>query len=354
VVVLSGTAKACARRRRLVLGTESGGNQGAHEFWRNPMSLSVGLPKAMRALSVVAFITWSVGCSLFAVGCSSSKELNERSGRALVKEATADAYYPIPLTGLAPLMQQRSLVDFGQLAALMEKKGVENGTAILVFGRLLDQKLIVQHVDAVSYPNIHGGFRSDSKYGYAEYELEMVPNTNHIKGVRYEQGQDEAQQHQSDVTGTIDASGLVSLGPNRYQYKEEGSTAWLMDKDVSFVRNYKGTVSGPMIEVKWYTYSFSPEVQAQIVKTKDAPFGFGLYEVETVKGGSYEIGDVSGLELMTDTDAVGSFAWRASLNKFGRAFYGTEKPSGNGRVKFGKKPDGTWFVKNWCTMNCMF
>lgn len=303
-------------------------------------------------LARVIGISLALG-ALGVVGCASSKDLNERSGRELLKEATADAYYPVPLAGLAPLMQ-RSVVDFALLAATMKEKGVENGVAIMVFGRLLEQKMMVAQTDKVPYPNIRGRFRSDSKYSYDEYDLQLVPNTNNIKGVRYQQGQNETRQRQSEVTGTVEASGLVQLGRSRFQYKEEGTTAWLMDKDAFNVVNYKGAVSGPPVEVTWYTYSFTPELQSQIVKTNDAPFGIGTHEVQNGKGGTYEIGELTELQLVLETSAVASFSWTASLNRFGRAFYGTDKPSGKGRVGFAKKPDGTWFVKNWCTANCMF
>ena len=128
-----------------------------------------------------------------------------------------------------------------------------------------------------------------------------------------------------------------------------------MDTDQFNVANYKGAVSGPMMAVKWYSYSFSPELKSQIEKTQMPTFGgFGSAEQDTLNGG-YEIGDVSDLRLgVTPTMASASFAWTASLSKIGKISYESDVPKGKGRVTFVRKPDESWVIKDWCVNNCVF
>jgi hypothetical protein len=161
---------------------------------------------------------------------------------------------------------------------------------------------------------------------------------------------------QSKAEGAVTESGLVTLPNGRFQYKEEGDAAFLMDTDRFNVANYKGTVGGTMVAVKWYSYSFSPELKPQIEKTQMPTFGgFGSAEQDTLNGGSYDIGDVTDLQLgLTPTMASASFAWTASLNKIGKIFYESDIPKGKGRVTFVRKPDETWVIKDWCVSNCMF
>jgi hypothetical protein len=152
----------------------------------------------------------------------------------------------------------------------------------------------------------------------------------------------------------VDEKGLVSLPNGRFRYKEDGTTAWLMDTDRYNVTNYHGTVSGPMATVKYYTYAFSPELQAQIEKTTTSGL-FGTQTTETLNGGTYDIGDVSELQLgITPTVASASFPWTVTLNKLGKLFYEEDAPKGMGRLIFVKKSDDTWALKNWCIVNCQF
>ena len=64
-------------------------------------------------------------------------------------------------------------------------------------------------------------------------------------------------------------------------------------------------------------------------------------------GGDVEVGDVSDLRLMTETEAAAKFRWTASLNELGKLFFPNQLPAGMGGVAFGKKPDGTWFVDHF-------
>jgi hypothetical protein len=302
--------------------------------------------------------------AIFALGllsmaaCTSSKELNEKSAHALIKDQYAKVHFPIAVSIVGPLMT-RVPVSYGSLVDTLKTKEVKENVAVYIVKRLLDAKLVTETVDTVKYPNIRGKFRagpeSYCQYCFDEYELEMVPNTNHLKGVRTRQRQNETVGH-FDATGVVEANGLVSLGRDRFQYKEDGPTAWLMDQDTSNITNYKGTASSSTVEAKWYTYAFSPELKAEIEKTQMPTFGgFGTTTEDTLNGGSYEIGDVSDLQLgITPTMASASFAWTVSLNKIGKLFYQADTPTGKGRVNFVRKPDETWIIKDWCIANCAF
>jgi len=293
-------------------------------------------------------------------GCTSSKELNEKSARSLLKDLYAKVHYPIPVSIIAPLMT-RVPVSYGTLVDTLKEKQVKENVAVYIVKRFVDANLVTETVDTVNYPNIHGKFRADPKsycnYCFDEYELEMVPNTNHLKGVRSEQRQNESGQRHGDVTGVVEPTGLLSLGRDRFQYKEDGATAWLMDQDRYNITNYQGsTLSGTTVAVKWYTYAYSPELKAQIEKTQVPTFGgFGSAEQDTLNGGGYDIGEVSDLQLgITPTMASASFAWTASLNKIGKLVYQSDVPTGKGRVTFVRKPDETWVIKDWCVSNCVF
>jgi hypothetical protein len=305
-------------------------------------------------------VTAAIAIGLLSMaGCSSSKELNEKSARALLKEQYAKVHYSIRVSIVAPLMT-RMPVSYGSLVDTLKTKQVKENVAVYIVKRLLDAKLVTETVDTVKYPNIHGKFRAEPKsycqYCFDEYELEMVPNTNQLKGVRSEQRQNESGQRHSNVTGVVETNGLLSLGRDRFQYKEEGATAWLMDQDRFNITNYKGTASSSTVEAKWYTYAFSPELKAQSEKTQLPTFGgFGSATQDTFNGGGYDIGDVSDLQLgLTPTMASASFAWKASLNKIGKLVYESDTPTGKGRVTFVRKPDETWVIKDWCVSNCAF
>jgi hypothetical protein len=307
--------------------------------------------KTMRTIAAAAL---AAGLTL-TTGCTSSKELNEKSARSLLKDLYAKVHYPIPVSIIAPLMT-RSPASYGRLVDTLKEKQVKENVAVYIVKRLVDANLVTEKVDTINYPNIRGKFRSDNRYDFDEYDLSMTPNTNRITGIRDQQCQSCANHHQSNVNGMVDESGLVTLPNGRFRYKEEGGAAYLMDTDRFNVTNYKGAASGSTVAMKWYTYAYSPDLKAQIEKTQMPTFGgFGSAKQETLNGGGYDIGDVSDLQLgITPTMASASFAWTASLNKVGKIFYAEDVPKGKGRVTFVRKPDETWVIKDWCVTNCMF
>ncbi|MGO8787282.1 MAG: hypothetical protein ACLQVL_07860 [Terriglobia bacterium] len=100
--------------------------------------------------------------------------------------------------------------------------------------------------------------------------------------------------------------------------------------------DFVGKPTGQRVEVKYFDYAFSPEIQKLIV---------GTGQQASIPVGSYEIGEVSGLRLLTDTEATAAFAWSVPLDDVGHAFFDDDaKPAGTGEAGFGKKPDGTWFL----------
>lgn len=313
--------------------------------------------------TLIAIICATAG--LFTAGCSSSKELNEKSARALLREHYAKIHYPIPVSLIAPLMI-RTPVSYASVTDALKTAKVKDNVAGYIVQRLVDAKLVKETVETVSYPNIHGNFRKDCCDGALDvYDLTL--DSGRITGTRYQTGR------ASQVDGFVTEAGLVtlstrdqqggvspfanSLEPHQFQYQENDATAHLNSKGGMWVANYLGSPGGTRVQGKMYTYSFSPELKAQVEKTKMPTFGgFGSEEQETFNGGGYDIGEVTDLQLgITPTMASASFAWTASLNKIGKIFYGDDVPKGKGRVTFVRKPDETWTMKDWCVAaNCPF
>jgi hypothetical protein len=118
-----------------------------------------------------------------------------------------------------------------------------------------------------------------------------------------------------------------------FLYREEGKTAYLDQKGDQGIGTFTGTASGQRVELRWYEYTFSPEVQTSAGR-----------QVIEVAAGRLQVGEVSNLQLVNETHAVANFAWQAQLNKLGQIMLGDVKPSGTSSVQFAKKPDGTWVL----------
>ena len=122
---------------------------------------------------------------------------------------------------------------------------------------------------------------------------------------------------------------------DRYQYSESGKSAILQSvtPNAWIPWMLAGTASGN-VETKYYEYSFSPDVQ--ITRSNQ-----GL----RVLAGRYEIGEVTNLRLVTETEASANFAWHAQLNQLGGILLeGAGIPTGTGAAEFAKKPDGSWVI----------
>jgi hypothetical protein len=267
------------------------------------------------------------------------KRLNESSAKELVQESVSKQLFKIPLSPYLSL-----------LGPTMKDRSAPTGRTIedSIFRHLIKQGLVSQKVDIIQYPVISGVFsgRRDegSTFDKREFNLEMVPNSNSLVGEATEIHQYWANPARHNVTGAVEPDGTVTLSdPSvgiRAVYKEQGAIAHLerMEcQDTSYYGpcSFIGKASGRKVDIKWYTYSWSPEFQQKIVQIGDD---------SAVKGGRIEIGEVSNLRLVTETEATAQVTYTAVLDNVGQCFYPAGPPKGQWRVLFGKKPDGTWFV----------
>jgi hypothetical protein len=247
------------------------------------------------------------------------------------------------------------------LPAMARSTNADRGAANRTLSRLVEAKLVTKKVDVVTYPRISGTWVSQRQSALSggtvpqslNMVLQMVGDTNAISGYcvyRWGTSAPWAGGDTGQVHGTVTPDGSVGFTnacyseggvQNRYQLDETETTVIL--------RSLKGGVQGKMespwilsgrasgkLEVKWYEYSFAPEVQ--IIRDNQGV---------RVTSGRYEVGEVSNLRLATETQAVANFSWQGQLNQLGSILLdGTlapgAKPSGNGTAEFAKKPDGTW------------
>lgn len=282
----------------------------------------------------------------FLLACGSSKVLDEKRARAIVSESSQSQSFQIIVP--PPIL--------GAMARSTDAlKGSANGTV----RSLIEAKFVAQNIEVVSYPRISGTFfgRKSGGSDTLTIDLQVVGGTNAITGsftwgVRRGARQDTET---GPVSGIVTPTGIVRLSTtanlrvfvdnDEFQYVENGSTATLLPTHPRGANWFDGgswTLTGPVspgrVEVKWYSYSFSPQLQI-------AP-SVPSHSVKVI-GGSYEVGEVSNLRLVTETQATANFAWQARLNKVPDILYGgqiSSRPSGTGSAKFTKKPDGTWVL----------
>lgn len=318
--------------------------------------------KVTRSLPVLGFALFLlISCSP-----SSTKELNESSAKALLKTAVASEFYYFPVGPVANLFA-RTRTDYRSFS------GVGSGA---ILQQLLSRGYVLQQPEIISYPKLSGTFSGNSHWSQSavnpdgtrtdplcasaenEYTVAMDPDANSFSGthvLRYgctnlkgngytSLGQVAPNRSTEKFTGTIEADGRVQVGEYRQMtvlseqkglyttngsYVEQGPTGVLKLGDWSLT----GKATGQKVDVKYYTYKFSPEAEKQVDQGR-------------ARAGRLEIGAVSNLRLVTDTEAIAEFSWEASLNDLGKLLT-HENPKGVGHAEFGKKPDGTWFVDRW-------
>jgi len=277
---------------------------------------------------------------LLTAACSSSvhsvKQLDESSARDLIKDRLTKDPYKIHADNISKLLG-RTLKDYKSSPAGNEQEAIVK--------RLLDKAFVIQTTETVSYPKSSGTFISQNQYvGYwTIYDLEMRPNSNVLTGDSYRTGSLEGLAKPASpwwVEGSVEPDGSLRLNTSgsheEAAYVEEGPAAYIDFRGGSSYGRYKGSATRKRVDVKVYTYSWSPDVlQKRLTRTGDAIY---------VIGGDFEVGNVSRLRLVTDTVASAEFAWKASLNDVGQIFFPIRPPDGTGEALFGKKPDGTWFV----------
>ncbi len=287
-------------------------------------------------LSIVTALVTAV--ILISAACSSSvssvKQLDESSARDLIRDRLKEPY-KIRADNVSKLLG-RTLKDY--------KSSNAGNPQEATVKRLLDKGLVIQTVETVSYPKISGTFVSQKNYygDWTVYDLEMRPNSNLLTGDSYRTGTLGSPKPQSPwwVEGSIEPDGRLRLntsGANEEAtYVEEGSAAYIDFKGGSTYGRYKGNATGKKVDASLYTYSWNPDLsQKRLIREGNAIY---------VIGGECEVGNVSGLRLVTDTVATATFGWKATLNDVGASFFPVQPPTGTGEVSFGKKPDGTWFV----------
>lgn len=277
---------------------------------------------------------------LLTAACSSStdsvRQLDETSARDLIKDRFTKEPYKIPADSISKLLG-RTLKDYKSSSAGNEQEAIVK--------RLLDKGFIIQTAETVSYPKIAGTFISQKQYtgSWTVYDLEMRPNSNVLIGHSYRSSSPEGLPKPTSpwwVEGSVEPDGTLKLNTSGTReeaaYVEEGPAAYIDFRGGSLYGRYKGTATRKRVDVKGYTYSWSPDfLQKGLTRT-----GKSIYVI----GGDFEIGNVSSLRLVTDTVATAEFAWKASLNEVGQIFFPVHSPSGTGAVSFAKKPDGTWFL----------
>lgn len=299
-----------------------------------------GHMRASRILTMMALllVLVSVGCGPSAPTVKVTKELNESSARELIKDRLSKETYKIPVDNITRLFA-RTLTDYKTVNAA--------AGPVADLKRLLDKGLVLQAADSVSYPKISGPFVFRGEGDWTQgWHLETVPNSNSVTGEFFPAGPPALYgSERSGARGTVQPDGKIELHVEAKgltwicTYAEKGSDAYLVVQSApadNMVGNrYKGSATGKRVDVKWYIYSWSPDFQKQFVHTQSGT---------SVIGGGWEVGEVSGLRLVTDTEATAKFAWKASLNDIGKLFFPSQTPHGEFQPTFGKKPDGTWFV----------
>ncbi|MGP8248175.1 MAG: hypothetical protein ACLQVN_27150 [Bryobacteraceae bacterium] len=316
----------------------------------------------LRAAGRSAHRIIAIGClALLATvegSCQSRKQLTETSARDLIREyiSSQKQSFTVPVGAILPLMS-RTKKDYTATASNEVEVAVK---------RLIGTKLVMQTPVMIAYPVISGQFSRrytidndtarfslDHKdHWYTEtYTVETGPNSNVVTGKREitidpPYGSRSNLVQQQSATGAVRPDGSVDLQTAsighadyvldvrfRFAYIEDGPTAYLQSPNGT---KLVGKASGRKVELKEYEYSFSPEMQKRVL---------GQGQQAYVSGGSFEIGEVSGLRLLGETEATAAFAWHAAMNDLGRALLGDEaKPAGTGAATFAKKPDGTWFI----------
>lgn len=221
-----------------------------------------------------------------------------------------------------------------------------------VLKALIQANLIGQQAQTISYPMISGQFVA----GDYTLDIQTLPNSNTLVAQQRHTANNSYLPSASTLSGIVETNGTVQWssypgfpemgGPETYV--EDGQTAYLRTGQWAGWNGipYVGKATGQKSVVTWYDYFFTPQMTAQMAQTDQGVAG--------VRGGVYEVSDVSDLRLTVETQAIASFSWRASLNDLGRLFLRNQVPAGTGHVAFNKKPDGTWMVSQWCAANCRF
>ncbi|MGC9994282.1 MAG: hypothetical protein ABSE79_03105 [Terriglobia bacterium] len=291
------------------------------------------------ALCAIAVLLLTAACT----SVSSVRQLDETSAKGLIQGKLEKQPLKIRVNNMSQLMVM-TLRDY--------KTSVAHNNYEAALKRLLERNLVSQSVETKNYPVISGAFieRESTLDGprTGMYRLQMSPDSNVLAGEFSVTGFDDLRRQKTSgyrVQGSVQPDGKLVLSREGWTtcdqagaYVEEGSVAYLelIHCPIGTKVRWQGPASGKRVNVKWYTYSWAPDFQKQLLRDEG-----GLFAV----GGGIDVERVTALRLTTETEATAEFTWKASLNDTGRTFVGSMETGGqHGTVAFGRKPDGTWFV----------
>lgn len=302
----------------------------------------IGRQLAFLLASVVLAGTAVVGCDN-----SSTKDLTRSSARRLIQNKLTAKYFPVDISG-ALSIPQPSRIDY---------RSFDGQGSGLLLRRLLDLGIVEEQVSMASYPDLSGTFKGDLPDPVKsqckltnEYHLTMEDGSNTFIGTSQMSNTCQSGHPASaqQLSGSIDDSGKVRITFDSGWVEEgsfvvQGSSALLTMPGPWYEGpewHMMGAADLEKVKVKWYSFSLAPHEgkSVEVVGSR-----------AEVDAGSYKVGDVSNLQLASDTDAVAQFNWTASLNSIGRRLLGGDTPHGVGDVEFGKRPDGSWFISSWST-----
>lgn len=212
-----------------------------------------------------------------------------------------------------------------------------------IMKKLLDKGVIVAQVETVTYPKISAHLsKRDSCMGGGSttqtMSLDTLPSSNEFSGLivfTYCNGTVERQPFK----GTVRPDGSFDFPGRGFEFTA-GWHGHYSESDGSVVVNdYAGSApAGQKVEVRWYQYSFAPDVEKRIVQSDSG---------SAIAGGDISVKELSELRLVAETEATCRFSWFAPLNSTAAAILATDKESGTGSASFSKKPDGSWSVDHW-------
>lgn len=293
--------------------------------------------------------------TLLFAACSSNNVLDEVRAKAMISEAFKNAQYQAPIDDIAALMG-RSNIDYSKAEGKI-------GSSLVVHD-LLEAGLVTQTEKTVTYPNLSGTWQARSgKYTFI-FNLVAVQGTNRVTGTcqtDHAPGLGKMNGLQTtNITGSIDPANDVTIQGNlacsgsysftkHFQFTQDASGAYLREKDEAVPRTF--AISKPMapLEVRWYTYTFAPTVTLSSQRVDASPGEIlvsGRFEkVRQVAGvGTYDVGDVSNLQLVDPTHASAEFTFGVAYNKLGSIVRKNVKVDGHGQASFVQKPDQTWVI----------
>ena len=295
--------------------------------------------------------------TLIGVACSSHgvKELTDSSAKSLLEDAAKDD----PQRDIL-LESFRLQLKEGEWTAVDYKQRQSSFTK-----RLMDAGFVDQRTRTITYPNIAGAYRfevqpkSSQRFDFDHVLYELYISTqpaSNICSVKFHQqtwyatGQ-PAQESSGVAEGTLGEDNTLSIkypygtmlgSPSVLRIKSDGTNTRLIVGPV-WIKSagdvvLTGSSNGGEISVLQYSYSASTKMKEFVRTVSGREF---LYL------GRIAIDSIDKLQLESDVSAVATFGYHVDPTKLGQVINPRTQPptsGASGLVRFGKKPDGTWFV----------